>query len=72
MSRSRTASWAEVRCPPFFVHDCALVVVAVLVAAWDARVVLAASAVTVSPGDDRPCEAETARWAFYTVKPFIL
>ena len=39
----------------------ALVVVTVLVAARDALVVLAATAVVGSPGDDRPREAETAR-----------
>jgi hypothetical protein len=46
---------------PTVLRACALVVVAVLVAAWDARVVLTDSTVAGSPGDDRPCEAETAR-----------
>jgi hypothetical protein len=38
-----------------------LVVVAVLVAARDARVVLAATVIVGAPGDDRPRDAETTR-----------
>ena len=56
MRRSRTASWAEVQCPPFFVQA---------PSSWrTCRGLgrpLAATAVVGSPGDDRPREAETAR-----------
>jgi hypothetical protein len=56
MRRSRTASWAEVQCPPFFVQA---------PSSWrTCRGLgrpLAATAVVGSPGDDRPGEAETAR-----------
>ena len=46
---------------PLVLRASALVVVAVLVAAWEARVVLTSRTVVGSPSDDRPCEAETAR-----------
>jgi hypothetical protein len=46
---------------PLILRACALVVVAVLVAAGDAVVVLAAGAVAGSPCDDRPCVRVTVR-----------